>query len=219
MTNSAKQHPIKAITNFRGLTPDAVVTTAVNIEGAVYNNPAFAGAPAQPVDQPTLKAATDALVVANAAAVDGGKKAVEQQKHQKEVVVKILVQLAHWVEANCKDDMTTFLTSGFEAASSTKAKTAPVSETIRKVVQGIISGQLLVTLMKYPGAASYEIRWGQVPAGGGTPATWSSQPLANVKTPATISGLTPGTTYVIQARAVTTTGYTDYGQPVAHMVI
>src|SRR5262245_50139206 len=98
MANSAKQTLIKAITNFRKMTPDAVVTTAVNIAGAVYNNPNFAGAPAPPVDQPTLKAATDALVVANAAAIDGGKKAVEQQKHQKEVVVKLLVQLAHWAE-------------------------------------------------------------------------------------------------------------------------
>lgn len=32
-------------------------------------------------------------------------------------------------------------------------------------------------------------------------------------------GNTPGTTYVIQARAVIKTGYTDYGQPVLHMVI
>jgi len=50
------------------------------------------------------------------------------------------------------------------------------------------------------------------------PATWSSQPLAKVRT-VTISGLTPGITYVIQARAVTQTGYTDYGQPIMQMVI
>jgi hypothetical protein len=51
------------------------------------------------------------------------------------------------------------------------------------------------------------------------PAAWSSQPLASVKTPATISGLTPGTTYVIQARAVTKKGYTEYGQPIMQIVI
>jgi len=143
---------------------------------------------------------------------------VALQKHQKEVVVKMLVQLAHWAEANCKDDMTTFLSTGFKAAASTKPKAPPVSETIRKVVQGI-SGQLLVTLMKYPGAASYEVRWGQATAGGSMPAAWNSQPLASVRTPATISGLTPGTTYVIQARAVTKTGYSEYGQPIIQMVI
>ena len=103
MSNSAKQHPIKAIMNFRTLTADAVVTAAVNIAGTAYNNTKFAGASPQPVDQPTLKAATDALVAANAAAVDGGKKAVQEQKHLKEVVVKFLIQLAHWAEANCKE--------------------------------------------------------------------------------------------------------------------
>jgi hypothetical protein len=219
MANSTKQHPIKAITAFRGMAPDAVVTAAVNITGTVYNNAKFAGAPPQPVDQATLKAATDTLVTANAAAVDGGKKAIQQQKHDKEVVVNFLIQLAHWAEANCQGDMTTFLSSGFQAAASSKPKVPPVSETIRKIVQGTNSGQLLVTLMKFPGAASYEVRWAQAPAGGGTSAVWNSQPLANVRTPATISGLTPGTTYVIQARAVTKAGYTDYGQPVNQMVL
>ena len=219
MSNSAKQHPIKAIMNFRTLTADAVVTAAVNIAGTVYNNPKFAGASPQPVDQPTLKAATDALVAANAAAVDGGKKAVQEQKHLKEVVVKFLIQLAHWAEANCKEDMTTFLSSGFQAASATKPTAPPVTESIRKVILGAKSGELVVKLMRYPGAASYEVRWGQVSAGGGMPTAWTTLPLANVKTPATISGLTPGTTYLIQARAVTKAGYTDYGQPIAQMVI
>jgi Fibronectin type III domain len=219
MANSTNQHPIKAITNFRLMTPDAVVTAAVNIDGTVYNNPNFTGAPAPPVDQPTLKAATDALIAANAAAVDGGKKAIQQQKHQKEVVVGFLIQLAHWAEANCKADMTTFLSSGFKAAASARPKPAPVSESIRKIVHGTNSGQLVIKLVKSPGAASYEVRWGQAPAGGGQPTAWNSQPVANVRTPVTISGLTPGAAYVIQARAVTKAGYTDYGQPLTQIAI
>ena len=176
MSNSVKQHPIKAIINFRTLTADAVVTAAVNIGGTVYNNSKFAGASPQPVDQPTLKAATDALVAANAAAVDGGKKAVQEHKHLKELVVKFLTQLAHWAEANCKEDMTTFLSSGFQAALATKPKAPPVTESIRKLVLGAKSGELVVKLMRYPGAASYEVRWGQVSAGGGMPTAWNSQP-------------------------------------------
>jgi hypothetical protein len=176
MTNSVTQHPIKAIKNFRGMTPDALVTVAVNIEGTVYNNPKFDGAPPQPVDQVTFKASIDGLVAANAAAVDGGKKAFQERTHQKEVVVDFLIQLAHWAEANCKKDMTTFLSSGFKAAASSKPKTPPISETIRRVRQGPNSGQLVVTLMKYPGAASYEVRWGHAPAGGGMPATGAVNP-------------------------------------------
>src|SRR5581483_7766702 len=124
---TTKVHLIKAVMNFRRLTSDVVFTTANGVAAAVYNNSNLAGAPAPPVDQPTLQAANNALAAANSAAVNGGKKELEQQKKAKEVVVKILVQLAHWAEANCKDDMTTFLSTGFQAASTAKAKTPPVS--------------------------------------------------------------------------------------------
>ena len=74
----------------------------------------FKDAPAPPIDQATLKKETDTLVSVNAAAENGGKKELAQQKHQKEVVVKLIILLAHWVEANCKDDMTIFLSTGLQ---------------------------------------------------------------------------------------------------------
>src|SRR5438093_5654050 len=193
MSNSAKQHPIKAIINFSTLTADAVVTAAVNIAGTVYNNPKFAGASPPPVDQATLKSANDALASAIGAAVDGGKKAIAQKKAQKEVVVKLLEQLAHYAEANCKDDMTIFVSSGFTAKSSIRNTTPPVSESIKKIAPGPDSGQILLSLMNTPGAASYEIRWAPV-GDGGVPGAWTSQAIGKIiKSPTTISGLKPGT--------------------------
>ena len=216
---TTKVHSIKAIMNFRTLTPDVVFTTANGALTGVYNNPGFAGAPAQPVDQPTLQAANNALAAANSAAANGGKKELEQQKKDKEVVVKFLVQLAHWAEANCKDDMTTFLSSGFHAVLTAKTKTPPVSEAIRKIAFGSVSGAVVLKLVKFKGAASYELRWASVAPGTANPTTWSSQPVANAKTPVTISNLTPGAIYVFQARAVTATGYSDWSQPVTKMVV
>ena len=214
-----KVHSIKAVLNFRRMTPDVVVTTMNHVGAGVYNNPAFAGAPAPPVDQPTVQAATTALVTAKADAVNGGKKELELQKHQKEVCVKILVQLAHWAEANCKDDMTTFTSSGFQAVSATRTTTPPVTEAIRKIAFGSVSGQVVLTLVKFKGAASYEIRWASVAPGTANPTTWTSEPVANTKQPVTISNLTPGTIYVFQARAVIATGYSDWSQPVTKMVV
>jgi Fibronectin type III domain len=216
---TTKVHSIKAIMNFRTMTPDVVFTTANGVITGVYNNPGFAGAPAPPVDQPTLQAANNALAAANSAAANGGKKELEQQKKDKEVVVKILVQLAHWAETNCKDDMTTFLSSGFHAVTTAKTKTPPVSEAIRKIAFGSVSGSVVLTLVKFKGAASYELRWASVAPGTANPTTWSSQPVANSKTPVTVSNLTPGTIYVFQARAVTATGYSDWSQPVTKMVV
>ena len=77
--------------------------------------------------QQHLKSAIDALAAANAAALDGGKKALAQKAHAKEIVMKLLEQLAVYVQANCKDDMTIFLSSGFTAVSSAEdGKTAGV---------------------------------------------------------------------------------------------
>src|SRR2546427_7261496 len=105
-----RQHPIKSLLNFRTLTAEVVLSTSTHIFTEIYNNPNYTPpqAPAPPVDPATLKSANDSLAAAIAAAVDGGKKAIAQKKAQKDVVVKLLTQLAHYAEANCKDDMTIF---------------------------------------------------------------------------------------------------------------
>ena len=50
-----KVHAIKAVLNFRKMTADVVLTTLNHVISGVYNNPAFAGAPAPPVDQATAQ--------------------------------------------------------------------------------------------------------------------------------------------------------------------
>jgi len=210
-----KNTTIKAATGFRSLKPEAVFSTANAIYGG-FNGNANIPAPPSPFDLPTLLADTNALGAANAAALDGGTKAVAQRNHCKEVVVKILNQLAKYVEANCKDDMTIFLSTGFKAQSSTKTTAATASESIRYVKLGPNSGQAQVRLVAVPGAASYEVRWAPVPAGG-VPTAWTGQPITNVRTITVISGLTPGTSYAFQARAVVQSAYTDWTDSVTQM--
>jgi hypothetical protein len=113
--------------------------------------------------------------------------------------------------------MTTFLSSGFTAAASTKSKKPPVTEAIRKLVPGANSGQMLITLVKFPGAISHEIHYGVAAQGGALPASWTVVPVPKVKSPTTISGLTPATIYVFQARAMTQAGYTDWSDPIARV--
>jgi hypothetical protein len=208
---------IKAVLNFRRMAADLVVTNSYAICTKMDNNPNFAApnAPAPPVDIPTLRAATDALATVNSAALGGGKEPLARKSHQKEIVVRLLIQLGHYVEANCKDDMTIFLSSGFTAVSTIKSKTPPVSDSFRKVDQGENSGEMKVIPMRYPGAGSYEVRW--APIMNGVPGVWTSHPILNIKAATTISGLTPGTTYVFQVRALTQAGYTDYSDSVTRV--
>src|ERR1700752_1451762 len=122
-----KQPSIKAATGFRIMKPEVVFTTSQAIYNALDGN-ANIPAPPAPFDLPTLLAANEALSAANSAALDGGKKAAAVRNHCKEVVVKILDQLAKYVQANCKEDMSIFLSSGFKALSSTRMLPATASE-------------------------------------------------------------------------------------------
>jgi len=210
-----KNPTIKSATGFRKMTPDAVFSTANAIYTGLNGNTNIA-APPVPFDLPTLLAANNTLGAANSAALDGGRKAVAQRNHDKEVVVKLLDQLAKYVQSNCKDDMTIFLSSGFKAQSSTKVTAATASESVRYVKVGPSSGQAQVKLVSVPGAGSYELRWAPVPAGG-VPTTWTTQPITSLRSATVISGLTPGTTYAFQGRAVIQSAYTDWSDSVNQM--
>ena len=93
-----------------------------------------------------------------------------------------------------------------------------LEDSIRKVELGDVSGQMRITLMKYPGAVSYEVHWAPE-VSIGNPSTWARQPVAHRRPPTTISGLTPGTTYVFQVRALTKTGYSDWSDSVTRMAV
>src|ERR1043166_2823941 len=124
---SNKQRTIRAATGFRQMTPEAVFSTSQAIYTGLNGN-ANIPAPPVPFDLPALLSANQAVSAANAAALDGGRKAASIRSHCKEAVVKILDQLAKYVQANCNDDMAIFLSSGFKAQSSTRATAATVSE-------------------------------------------------------------------------------------------
>ena len=53
--------------------------------------------------------------------------------------------------------------------------------------------------------------------GGAPPPSWTNQLVASVKAPINFSGLTPGTTYAFQARALVKDKYTDWSDSVTFM--
>ena len=214
--STTTQKPIKAIVNFRRMGPEAVVAASEAIQVRFNNNP-DATAPL-PVDLATVKSATDLLLAKIAAAVDGGKTALAARNHQKEVVIRLLEQLAHYAEVNCKDDMTTFLSFGFTPKAPARNRPTPVSQSIRKIESGNNSGEFKIRLMPFPGAGSYEVQWAPLGAGS-VPGSWTGKVFADLKPPVLITDLTPGTTYVFRARAVTNTGHSDWSELVTRIAV
>jgi Fibronectin type III domain len=149
-------------------------------------------------------------------ALDGGKKAIAERNHQEQVLIKMMRQLGQYVETACKDDINTFLKSGFQAAAVATGPKPSLSQFIRKITQGRNSGQLHIILMAIIGAAAYEIRY--APTVNGTPGTWTTQLVTRTRPATTITGLTPGTAYTIQVRSFAdATGFTDWSDPVVRI--
>ena len=221
-STTPKPKVIKAKLGLGHQTAQVVLNASLKVYNNLFTSPFFAaaaGVPAPPVDQATLKAANDGLQAAITAAAGGGKQAITAKNHAKDAVVTILDQLATYVSVNSKGDMNAFQSSGFTPKSTAKTKTPPVSESIKKIVPAALAGQMLVYLMKFPGAKSYLLQWGVPGPGGALPTTWSSMLVPGIKNPATVTGLTPGTTYVFQARAATKNGYSNWGDPIARIAV
>ena len=73
-----------------------------------------------------------------------------------------------------------------------------------------------VSLMAQLGALAYLLRYTTV-AAGGTLGTWTEIPVGKIKPATVVSGLTPGATYVFQARAQTNSGYSDWSESVTRI--
>jgi hypothetical protein len=147
------------------------------------------------------------------------KKAMTLRNKLGAEVIRMLHALALYVELNCKDDMTIFLSSGFTPRSTARTPAQPLDQPkITDVEQGI-TGQLLVSIKAVRRAKNYEMRIGSVGAGGATPTSWVTQTVPNAKTAVPINGLTPGTTYAIQVRAYGQLGYTEYSDSSIRMCI
>jgi hypothetical protein len=173
--------------------------------------------PNPPVDIATVKAAGAAYAASIADALDGGKKALFERNKQRENVIHILRQLGRYVEINCKNDMGTFLSSGFECASKARVPSQPLTQPAIRSVEHGNAGQLLVSVTSVKGAYSYEVRYGAPAASGAAPASWLTTGFTSARSAAPVDSLTPGTTYVFQVRALGPLGYTDWSDAVNRM--
>src|SRR5262249_38722502 len=153
-----------------------------------------------------------------AVAEDGGKKAIVERNKQREVVVKMLRQLGHWVEANCNNDPAILKSSGYQQ-QATPVRTPPQpldGPPSFKVENAPNSGEAIIRGKRIPKAVSYVLRHAAI-GSDGKPGQWTElTPLIVIRS-ITVNGLTPGTTYAFQMRALGRLGYSDWSDSVTRM--
>jgi len=162
------------------------------------------------VDLAQLKAGGENLTALIAEALDGSRKVIAAKNKQRHDVIKMLRLQGRYVEVTSNGDRAVFRSSGFPPASTTKAaQSAPLAvPKIRKVAHGSNSGQIVIQIKADPKASSYELRYAAAVSGG--LGQWTYQLVTRLKTPVTVTGLTPGTVYAFQVRALGLLGYTDW---------
>jgi len=211
----SKASLIRASLGFSRASDADVISRSHAVLAGMTNNPAYDH---PPVDLAVFKTAVDSYSAAIAAALDGSKKAMSERKKQRAAVIKMLRQLGHFVEATCNEDMATFMSSGFEAALTTRTPSQPLPQpSIEKIDQGK-TGQFRVTTRAIRKALSYELQYAAL-GPGGTPGTWTTITLTSARPAATVDGLTPGTTYAFRVRALGKLGHTDWSDSATRMCI
>ena len=194
---------------------EQLITTAGAVVNGLTGNPSF---PAPPLDLKTVQAAVDDLNAALAAQPHGGPAATAEKKNRQEALIALLRTLRHYVENNCGNDLSVLLSSGFQAASTTRARSPLANPSIVNVGLGN-STELVLKVTPIAHARCYEVRLAPV-GPGNAPGPWQTAGLFTSSRSMTIDGLVPGTTYKFQVRAVGgSTRYSDWSNPVSRMCV
>jgi hypothetical protein len=203
---------VRLADRFKTQSAEQLVTSAGAVITGLTNNPAF---PAPPVELKAVQAAADGLNATLAAQAHGGTAATAEKYNKQEALITVLRKLKHYVEDNCGNDLAVLLSSGFQAAATTRNRSPLANPSILSVDLGH-SAELVLKVTPIARAKCYEVRMAAAGTGN-VPAPWQN---AGLFTPSRIiiADLVPGMTYVFQVRAVGgSTGYNDWSNPVSRM--
>ena len=157
------------------------------------------------------------FTAAVAAQRQGGSAATAAKQVAADALVSLLRRLALYVQtvvqgiADPGQSMVALLASGFEAVSNNRSQ-GPLSTPNIRDIENVGTGRLKLDIDPVPNARVYEV---QSKMGAGD---WVSAGLFQNSRGLIVTGLTPGTTYTFQVRAVGgSTGQSDWSNPVGHM--
>ena len=205
---------IRVKVSYSRLPDKDVATQAVAVVDGMTDNPKLTNPPIKPAD---LKAQVETYASLIAAAADGSKKVITERNKQRAVVVKMLRQLGHWVEANCNDDPAILKFSGYQQrAAPVRTLPQPLDGPPSfKVENGPNGGQVIMRGKPVSKAVSYTARYAPMDPDG-KPGSWTEVPAAGTRS-ITVTGLTPGANYAFQMRALGRAGYTDWSDSVTRI--
>ena len=206
-------HRVRVADRFKKQSAEQLVTMAGAIVTGLTGNSSF---PAPTVDIKAVQTAADDLNEALVAQAQGGPALTAEKNNKREALIGLLRRLKYYVEDNCGNDLAVLLSSGFQAAASTRNRLPLASPSIVSIDFGN-STELVLKVTRIERARCYEVRSAAVGAGN-APGPWQAAGLFTNSRSMTITGLVPGTTYMFLVRAIGgSTGSSDWSNPVSHI--
>ena len=211
MKNHAPQ--LRVSLGFADAKDQTVAATAGGVLDNLWGNPNF---PSVPFPSTTLLTRRNEFLQAMADQAQGGTAATAEKNNKRMALIALLRELAAYVQKESGNDMARLLSSGFNAVSMNRAQSPLDTPLIKEITNGI-SGQLAMKVKPVKNAKSYEVRIAVV-APGGTIGPWEAAGGFASSRHMILEGLTPGTTYMVEVRALGgSTGYSGWSDPSSHM--
>jgi len=181
---------------------------AYNIIICLTGNPAFPNPPVKLVD---LEAMQTAFRAALAVAAGGGLRATVAKNQARQTLLDALRRTAGYVQLVAGQDPVMLLSSGFRAMSKNQAQ-SPLAVPRICFIANVATTQMLLRVTPIRNARSYQVR---IKNGDGD---WQAAGDFSQARQMVVKGLTPGTVYTFQVRAVGgSTGYSDWSLSVSQM--
>jgi hypothetical protein len=170
--------------------------------------------PAPPVTLAALGALQSAFANTLAAAAPGGIHLTAAKNAARAALVNALRRVAAYIQSIAGQDVVMLLSSGFNANNLNRAP-SPLDTPAIAGIKNEMSTQLVLRVRPLRNARTYQVR-----VGVNTGANWTYTMDSTQARRIVLGGLTPGSTYTVQVRGVGgSLGYSDWSDPVSHMVM
>lgn len=200
----------KVSLHFAELSDTELDNFAQGVIAALTGNATY---PTPPVTLANLQAAVDDYTAKMAAAQTGGVSDTAAKNNSRNTLNGLLRKVAAYVQMMCDEDPALLLSSGFQMQSTNRSST-PLEKPKGLSIKNGVAGQLVARVDAVKNANMYE---GRIKA---TTGDWQPSVFTGDSRRVPFPGLTPGTSYMIEVRALGgSTGQSDWSDPSSHMAM
>ncbi len=179
-----------------------------NVGVKMTGNAAF---PNPPVPMAVLTAKSTAFHNAQLAAQDGGSEALALRDETRSAFIVALKLVGAYVQSVAGQTLSVLLSSGFNTVSTNRTQ-SPLDTPVILDIDNSFSTQFVLKLQPVTNARTYQVQ--KCVAGG----AWQEAGFSTQARSVLVTGLTPGTIYSLQVRAIGgSTGSSDWSNPVSCM--